>query len=471
MPVITEWTNGHADALRRALRMTSESFADYLGISERTVANWRKWPEKRPQSRMHELLDVALERSSDRVKAQFALLVEEFHAPDYQSDKARPFTVAFDSMTSRKWDREDAHALSLSFDSALERSAVEDVERLAHMWLICEPPQAIELSAGRRVSDALVTAVEHRVIQLRRADDFITGPESRELMRNELKATVRLLTDASLTEEQARRVLTAIGELAQLAAWVAGDAELLDEAARFVRGGVIAARAAKNAPLAANLISTFSYQIANTGNPNEAVMLARTAYQGGQHEATPIVRALLLERVAWATARAGDLRACEQTLGLVEDCFSGGPKDGDPDWLYWLNREEVDVMAGRCYTELRRPDRAEPILASAIQRYNQTFIRENSLYLSWLAEDYVQLGEIEHAADIATHMAVLAARTNSARTDSRLHHITKLLGPYRGTTSVADFYDVYQSTPDVSRIGKQTKLSLSAMCSACSGSA
>jgi hypothetical protein len=454
MQVITEWTNGHADALRRALRMTSESFADYLGISERTVANWRKWPEKRPQSRMHELLDVALERAPDRAKAQFALLVSEiYHAPDYQSDKARPFAVAFDSMTNRKWDREDARALSLSFDSALERSAVEDVEHLAHMWLICEPPQAIELSTGRHVSDALVATVEHRVIQLRRADDFITGPESRELVRKELEATMCLLTDASLTDEQARRVLTAIGELAQLGAWVAGDAELLDEAARFVRGGVIAARAANNAPLAANLISTFSYQIANTGNPNEAIILARTAYQGGQHDATPVTRALLLERVAWATARAGDLRACERTLGLVEDCFSVGSRDSDPDWIYWLNREEIDVMAGRCYTELRRPDRAEPILASAIERYNQTFIRENSLYLSWLAEDYVQLGEIEHAADIATRMAALAARTNSARTDSRLRHIAKLLGPYRGTASVADFYDAYQS-PDAPSPGQ-----------------
>jgi hypothetical protein len=105
-------------------------------------------------------------------------------------------------------------------------------------------------------------------------------------------------------------------------------------------------------------------------------------------------------------------------------------------------------MAGRCYTELRKPDRAEPLLASAIGRYDQTLVRENSLYLSWLAEDYVQLGEIEHAADIATRMAALAARTNSARTDSRLRHIAKLLGPYRGTASVADFYDAYQS-PDV----------------------
>ena len=348
-------------------------------------------------------------------------------------------------MTSREWDRDDARALSQSFDAALERSAVDDIERLAHIWLISEPPQVIELNAGRRVSDALITAVEHRVVQLRRADDFITGSASRDLVRNEQDATVQLLSEASLTEEQAKRVLTATGELAQLGAWVAADAGLADEAARYVRGGVLAARAAGNAPLAANIISTFSYQIANTDNPNEAVVLARTAYKGGEHDATPVTRALLLERVAWSTAKAGDLRDCERTLGLVEESFCAGARDNDPDWVYWLNREEIDVMAGRCYTELRKPDRAERLLTNALSRYNGALVRENSLYLSWLAEDYVQLGDIEHAADIALRMAALAARTNSVRTDTRLRFIARQLAPYKGTPSVTDFFDLYQS--------------------------
>jgi hypothetical protein len=121
---------------------------------------------------------------------------------------------------------------------------------------------------------------------------------------------------------------------------------LADEAARYVRGGVLAARAAGNAPLAANIISTFSYQVANTGNPDEAVVLARTAYKGAEYDATPVTRALLLERVAWSAAKAGDLRDCERALGLVEECFSAGARDDDPDWVYWLNREEIDVMAG-----------------------------------------------------------------------------------------------------------------------------
>jgi hypothetical protein len=102
-------------------------------------------------------------------------------------------------------------------------------------------------------------------------------------------------------------------------------------------------------------------------------------------------------------------------------------------------------MAGRCYTELRQPARAEAVLTSAMARYGQESVRENSLYLSWLADDYVQLGEIEHAAAIATQMAALAAHTNSARTNARLRYIAGQLAPYRETPSVADFFDVYQS--------------------------
>jgi hypothetical protein len=447
MQVIASWTGGQADALRQALRMTNESFAEHLGVAVRTVAYWRKRPDIIPQQQMQDMLDTALDRAPDRAKAQFALLAGGAYrtCDGDQSDTASPFSVSLDAMTKREWTGDDAQQLSRSFDAALEESAAEDIERLSHLWLISEPPQVIELNAGRRVSDALVGAVEHRVIQLRRADDFVTGAASRDLMRHELAATVRLLSEGALTDEQARRVLTAIGELAQLGAWVASDGGMLDEAARYVRGGVLAARAADNKPLAANIISTFSYQVANTGNPNDAAILARTAYQGGRHDATPVTRALLLERVAWAAARVGDLPGCERALGMVEDSFSAGPNDNDPDWVYWLNREEIDVMAGRCYTELRKPARAESLLTGAMARYNQALVRENSLYLSWLADDYVQLGEIERASDIATQMAALAARTNSARTDARLRHIARLLGPYRGTPCVAEFFDVYES--------------------------
>ena len=33
MQVIASWTGGQADALRQALRMTNESFAEHLGVA------------------------------------------------------------------------------------------------------------------------------------------------------------------------------------------------------------------------------------------------------------------------------------------------------------------------------------------------------------------------------------------------------------------------------------------------------
>ena len=50
MQLIATWTGGDADLLRRSLRMTNESFAQYLCVAVRTVANWRKQPEIIPKS-------------------------------------------------------------------------------------------------------------------------------------------------------------------------------------------------------------------------------------------------------------------------------------------------------------------------------------------------------------------------------------------------------------------------------------
>jgi hypothetical protein len=74
--VIASWTGGQADLLRQSLRMTNESFAEYLGVAVRTVAYWRERPETIPKPAIQETLDAAFERAPDRAKAQFALLAE-----------------------------------------------------------------------------------------------------------------------------------------------------------------------------------------------------------------------------------------------------------------------------------------------------------------------------------------------------------------------------------------------------------
>ena len=101
-------------------------------------------------------------------------------------------------------------------------------------------------------------------------------------------------------------------------------------------------------------------------------------------------------------------------------------------------------MAGRCFTELKQPARAEPLLRSATSGYDNALIRENSLYLSWLAEDYILLNEIELAAEIATRVLELGSRANSARTDERLRHLARLLRRYKDVQAAAGFLDQYK---------------------------
>ena len=367
-----------------------------------------------------------------------------FGIQDLPSGSAKQSSSGTTLIAKREWNRDDISNLSSAFDDAISSSALADIEMLAHEWLAADKPQLVELNVGRRIGDSLVATAEHRVIQLRRADDFVSGRTSHTLVQQELKATTSLLEKATLTEDQTRRLLTVTGELAQLAAWVAADAGLYKQAARYTEGGVLAAHAADNEPLAANVISTLAYQVANTGNPRQAAMLARTAYAGARYSATATTKALLLERVAWADAKSGDLVSCERALGQVEDNFNHAKPDDDPDWVYWLSREEIDVMAGRCYTELNQPARAEALLRNATSSYDNALVRENSLYLSWLAEDYILLNEIELAALTATRVLDLGSRADSARTDERLRHLAILLRRYKDLQAPADFLDQYK---------------------------
>ncbi len=75
--LVTTWTGWHANALRQALRMTNEEFAEHLDVAVRTVAYWRARPEMVPRQGMQQILDVALERAPELARAQFRRLLAE----------------------------------------------------------------------------------------------------------------------------------------------------------------------------------------------------------------------------------------------------------------------------------------------------------------------------------------------------------------------------------------------------------
>jgi transcriptional regulator with XRE-family HTH domain len=337
------------------------------------------------------------------------------------------------------WARRDADHLADLLTATTPDAG--NAAHLAHQWLITEPPQVHELRAGRRIGAATVERIERRVHDLRRLDDHIGGSETYALVSAELAATAGLLRDAAYTETLGRRLLAAVADLCQLAGFVAADAGRHTAARHHYLTGVRAAHAGNDPASAANNLSSLAYLEANVGDPADAVTLARSAYAGGHHAADPISRALFLERVAWAHARTDDPGAAERALGRVEDVYDPGHLDDAAPWAYWLTLDEVEIMAGRVWTQLQRPLRAVPILESATARYGDDVPRETSLYLTWLAEALTQASEMERAADAATRALRLAVRARSRRALERVDAVAELLAVAADTAAVAAFLD------------------------------
>jgi hypothetical protein len=82
----------------------------------------------------------------------------------------------------------------------------------------------------------------------------------------------------------------------------------------------------------------------------------------------------------------------------VDDAYEErSPGIDEPEWVYWLDRKEIDVMAGRCLIELGDPVNAEPLLSYAIAGYAPGHAREIALYRTWLAESYARAGVVDAA--------------------------------------------------------------------------
>jgi hypothetical protein len=338
------------------------------------------------------------------------------------------------------WRPEDTERLAA--DLVAVKPTAENASRLAHQWLLAEPPQVTESRAGRRIGMGMVRKVQKRVRQLRLLDDHVGGTDTYAMVVAELAATIDLLRTRTYPEEVGRLLLVAVGELAQLAGWTSSDAGRYAEAERIYLLGVRAAHAGGDTALAANNLSSLAYQVANVSDPKVAVDLARSAYAGARHVATPKTRALLGERVAWAAARAGDVQVADTALLRVEKDYDGQQSaDQDPEWVYWLSPEEVEVMAGRVWTQTRRPLRAVPILERAIEGYGDDTGRETALYQSWMAESLEQANEPDRAAAAATKALRLSRQAGSVRADDRVTLLRRKLRKHRGNAAVDAFLE------------------------------
>lgn len=329
------------------------------------------------------------------------------------------------------WDRPQADTLLAMLD-APGPVEPDTVRQLAHAWLIAEPPQILHQRAGRRVGASLVAEIRARTDTLRRMDDYLGGLDLIAQVTRELRATVLLLREAAFTEQTGRQLLELASEQAQLVGWVAGDAGLNQQAQRAYLAGVHTAKAAGHPGLGGLNLGGLGYLLASTGDPEQGVVLTRSAAVGAAPHASARELAMIWDRAAWAASLAGREREAAAALGRVQDAHDahqpGTRKEAD--WLYWVSRSESQVMQGRVWTELHRPLRAVPILTAVIATYDHEHARETALYRSWLAAALLDAGEVEEAAAETTRVIDLSGGVTSDRVTRRIALLAERLAPY-----------------------------------------
>ncbi|MFE0679940.1 hypothetical protein ACFW17_03970 [Streptomyces sp. NPDC058961] len=305
-----------------------------------------------------------------------------------------------------------------------------------------DPLAPLGARAGRRVGMRQVDDLQQRVHGLRLADDVLAGGDLIRPALRELRSAVKLYREGGHTSEGGRELLGRVGELAQIAGWIASDAGQHGEAEQIYRLGLSAARQAEDDTLAGNLAGSLAYQLPNMGRLVDGIQLARAALEVAGPDAPAKARALYLDRVAWAHAKTGQVQPAIRALGEACEALSQDSKGSEsPAYLYWVDSGELQVMEARVYTELRRPLRAVPLLQDVLSRYDATHTRELALYLSWLAVALSDANEPEEAATVAERVISLSADVASERTAERVRIVLTRLEEFRDVPDVRALLD------------------------------
>jgi tetratricopeptide (TPR) repeat protein len=306
------------------------------------------------------------------------------------------------------------------------------------------PPEARTAAAPvptpARVTEQVVADFERRTDTYRQVD-YRQGSWR---ISGDVAVHVRRMLEASnrtTTSRTHRRLLLAAGDAAQLAGWLAIDAQRYDEARHYCRMAVSLAEKANDRALHAYCLGVVSYIHLHAGDGREALGVLGTARVIAGRGAPAAVVSWLAEATGEAHGLLDERRRGLTALAEAERTFDGVTPGNTPVWLSFFNADcHAARLKGRCLTRLRRPEDATSALYESLTLLPGSFVGERSGTLIDLAAAYVQMRQVEQACAMAAEADALARRTGSGRNRRRLRHLLVDLLPWAEMEVVQRLY-------------------------------
>lgn len=279
----------------------------------------------------------------------------------------------------------------------------------------------------RRIGTVEIDDLRSRFARLRDLDNYLGGADTFRLYSTELAHTEKLLSHGNYSSAVQRQLAELAAEQAQQTGWAAFDAGHTGPALQLFDYSRRAANEAGSESLAANALVHVAYATSATS----AVDAANAACQTIDGKASPKTLALLESRRAWSYAVAQDSSGAARALDNARTILHQSAEEEAPHWSSWIDATELDIMTGRVWAVLREPDRSIPPLEAALAKYPDQWARDKALYLTWLADAYLDAGNAEQACLTIGSAIELVQRAASVRPVTRIRDVLRRLDDHR----------------------------------------
>jgi transcriptional regulator with XRE-family HTH domain len=327
------------------------------------------------------------------------------------------------------------------------RSDVEKVKAANRRDFMALAGVGLIEATSRRIGALDVEHMRNRFARLRDLDNYAGGADTFRIYGSELVRTETLLTRGHYSANTRNALVSLAAEQAQQLGWAAFDAGQTRQAIRVFEYSHRAATEGNCPDLAANALIHISY----AAGGREATAAAESACRAISSSAHPRTQALLESRRAWSLAVVGDRDEAARALDRARDALSRADDAPAPDWTAWVDATELDIMAGRVWVVLHDHRRSIPALERALALYPAHWARDRALYMMFLADAYIDRGEVERAATITIDALTLTRGIASVRPMTRarevarrlpvkvpeVHRLAELLASFHPPTSTA----------------------------------
>lgn len=264
----------------------------------------------------------------------------------------------------------------------------------------------------------------------------------REAVAAQLRYSAKLL-NARCPERLRDELHAAVGDLADVAGFMAFDACAHEDARRLFGFALACAEESGNWHLRAKVLSSLARQAIWCGDPENGLTLVELAMVRADR-LTATERAMLFSTRARALGKLHRVQDAVTTIGLADECFTHAEPDNDPPWMAYYDAAQHSGDTGHALWDLavrgRFVSEACARLRDAVAGHTDAYLRSRLFSQTKLASLIMASGDPVEAVMIGNRALIDAGHVRSRRAAENMRELRVLSASHQKITEVAELW-------------------------------